>query len=147
MIAHLKSDQHTYFATGTAAPCTGIFKPIWFNQNTLPGVGPAADGYYNSESLWWDHEKFHRTVLLDFATRLRTFQKDRDEIEKAWIKKADHIPKNDQWDLTQLAFRQAWQKIHDWTENIRSLPAQHPNKGVYRRYWKYQNKMAGIPVD
>jgi dipeptidase len=146
LIAHLKSDQHTYFATGTAAPCTGIFKPIWFNQNTLPDVGPAPGGYYDSESLWWVHEKLHRTALLDFATRVRTFQKERDEIESAWIKKADDIPNSGQWDLTQLAFRQARQKTLDWTDNIRSLPVQHPNKGVYRRYWKYQNKMAGVPV-
>lgn len=146
LIARLSADHHTYFATGTSAPCTGIFKPIWFNQNTLPDMGPAPDAKYDSESLWWSHEKLHRAVLLDFSDRVRTFKKERDEMEQAWIKKTNDIPPDGQWDLTQYAFRQARQKTRDWTEHISSLPVRHPNSPMYRRYWKYQNQKAGIPI-
>ncbi len=52
-IAHLKADRHTYFATATAAPCTAIFKPLWFNHNSMPDIGPTPDDMFNPECLCW----------------------------------------------------------------------------------------------
>lgn len=146
LIAHLKADRHTFFATGTAAPCTGIFKPIWFNHNALPDIGPAPDGMYHSECLWWTHEKLHRSILLDYQTRSQVFNKERDGLEKAWIRDALKAPSHRRWEMTRETFRQARQKTLDWTEQVQSIPVRQPEKWTYRRYWKNQNRKAGIPV-
>ena len=144
LIAHLRPDHHTYFATGTSAPCSGIFKPIWFNQNTLPDLGPAPGAKYDPESLWWDHEKLHRSLLFDFPNRLRLFDQERDDMEKAWVQQALGAPVDQRWELTRNTFRQARQKIREWTERIQSLPLQQSNKWAYSRYWNNQNRKAGI---
>jgi dipeptidase len=146
LIAHLHGDHHTYFATGTSAPCSGMFKPLWFNRNTLPDLGPAPGAQYDSESLWWRHEKLHRSVLFDFPNRLRSFEQERDEMEEAWIQNALRIPVDQCWELTRNTFRQARQKTRDWTERIQSLPVEQSNKWGYSRYWNSQNRKAGILI-
>lgn len=60
LLAHLKPDHQTYFATGTAAPCTAIFKPIRFGLNMLPPIGAPPNGNYDHDSLWSQHEKLHQ---------------------------------------------------------------------------------------
>jgi dipeptidase len=146
LIAHLKADRHTYFATGTAAPCTAIFKPIWLNQHTLPDIGPIPDGLFNSESLWWSHEKLHRSVLLDYQNRIRIFSRARDRMENAWIQDAFQAPFDQHWEMTQNAFRQAGQKTREWTAQVQSRPVQQSGKWTYGRYWKNQNRKASISV-
>ena len=146
LIAHLKGDRHTYFATGTAAPCTGIFKPIWFTPDSLPDTGPSPGGMFNSECLWWAHEKLHRSVLLDYQTRIQILSKERDELEKEWIQDAMKAPSHRRWEMTRETFRQAGQKTLEWTEHVQSIPLKQPGKWSYSRYWKNQNRKAGISV-
>ena len=63
LVAHLASDQDTFWTTGTAGPCTGIFKPVWMGDDkVLPDIGPPPQGVYNPETLWWHHEKLHRSI-------------------------------------------------------------------------------------
>jgi secernin len=146
LVAHLKVDQQTYFATGTAAPCTGIFKPVWFGPSGLPDIGPTPDGNYNPDSLWWFHEKLHRSVLQDPITRLKSYTAERDQLEKTWIMQADTLPVHQRWELTQQGFQQARNKTAEWIEQVRSAPVNHRPRWTYLRYWQAQNKGAGISV-
>jgi hypothetical protein len=41
----------THWLTGTAAPCTGIFKPMWVDA--VPDVGALPTGSYDEASLFW----------------------------------------------------------------------------------------------
>lgn len=147
LIAHLKAGRHTYFATGTAAPCTGIFKPIRFNHDSPPNIGPTPDGMFNAECLWWAHEILHRSVLLDYQTRIQIFSKERDGLEKAWIQEALKASSHQHLEIKQDIFLQAGQKAREWTEQVRSIPVKQPRKWIYERFWKKQNKRAGIPVN
>jgi dipeptidase len=52
MVASLKKDEQTFWATGTSAPCTSIFKPISFGDNVLPDIGQKPEGKYTPNSLW-----------------------------------------------------------------------------------------------
>jgi len=146
LLAHLKSDRQTFFASGTAAPCTAIFKPVWFGENVLPPTGPELTGTYNPDSLWWMHEKLHRSVLVDHPARLAVFRQERDELEQLWIKQAGVAAKNQCWDLTQSAFRQARLKTGEWTDKVQSLAVRRAAKWAYRRYWHHQNEHAAITV-
>ena len=82
MIAQLNGNNNTYWVTGTSAPCTGVFKPVWFEGPVLPDMGPTPDGGFNPDTLWWQHERLHRSILLDYGARINIIRQRRDELEK-----------------------------------------------------------------
>ncbi len=86
MVAILKKNESTYWATGTSAPCTSVFKPIRLGENVLPDLGPKPTGIYSHNSLWWEHEKLHRTILMDFKKRYQLFNERRNIFEKEFSK-------------------------------------------------------------
>ena len=129
------------FIRGPSTPC-----PLWFNHNSLPDIGPAPEGMFNPECLWWSHEKLHRSVLLDYQARIQIFAEERDALEKSWIRDALIVSSNRSWEMTQEAFRQADQKTLEWTEQVQSIPVKQTNKWTYGRYWKNENRKAGITV-
>ena len=146
LLAHLKPDRQTYFVTGTAAPCTAIFKPVRLGENMLPPIGPAPTGTYDHQSLWWQHEKLHRSVLLDHSNRLGSYCRARDELENWWINRADTATHEECRELTREAFRQARRKTEEWITLVQSLPLARRNKWVYRHYWQRQNARVAITV-
>ena len=144
LIADLKPDIQTYWATGTAAPCTSIFKPIWFGENVLPADVRPPDRTYSDATLWWQHEKLHRCVLPDFPTRLAYYVQQRDELEQKWLEKAETISISQQWELTQTAFSQARHETLQWIDRVQSVSASNRNSWRYNHYWQRQNQKAKI---
>ena len=53
--------------TGTSSPCLSVFKPVAVDSDVLGARGQA--GERPDSSLWWQHERLHRSVLLDHAAR------------------------------------------------------------------------------
>ena len=84
-------DLPTYWLTGTSAPCTGIFKPVYLGGAGLPDLGPEPTGDYDPESLWWTHERLHRAVIRDYATRLPLYRAERDALEAKFLSEAAEI--------------------------------------------------------
>ncbi|MBU2547864.1 MAG: C69 family dipeptidase, partial [Proteobacteria bacterium] len=74
MVAHLTSEAKTYWVTATSAPCTGVFKPVWFEGRVLPDIGPAPEGVFDPAAMWWRHELLHRSVLLDYPGRMAVYR-------------------------------------------------------------------------
>ena len=146
LLAHLKPNRQTYFVTGTSAPCTSIFKPVRPGDNALPPIGPAPTGIYDRQSLWWQHEILHRSVLLDHFNRLECYRSARDELENLWINRAVTASDDECRELTCNAFHQSRQKTEEWTDLVQSHPVVRQNKWFYRHYWQRQNARAGIAV-
>ena len=146
LIAHLKPGQETYWATGTSAPCTGIFKPIWFQENVLPPMETTTNSTFNPHTLWWHHEKLHRSVLLDYSHRIETYLKERDALEISFIKQVSEAISESRQSFTARAFQDACNVTEKWTEEIRKIPIQQRSKWGYRRYWKKQNRKADISI-
>jgi len=145
LVAHLKPDIQTYWATGTCAPCTGIFKPVCFEDNVVPDLGPIPDGIFNPKTLWWHHEKLHRSVLLDYPTRIAAFKKERDDLEQLYIKQALDTEYGSRFNLSETIFKQAREKTTKWTSLVENLPIRSRNRRVfYKRYWKKQNEKAQV---
>lgn len=146
LIAHLPKDGRsaTFWATGTAAPCTSIFKPVWFGENALPDLGRASAGRFDEKTLYWRHERFHRTVLQDYGNRLRFFQEEQAEIERELIVNAGRIPSGERSAFTARAFAEADQKTAEWLAQIRDLPVRKKTGFFYRSFWNRQNRAAGI---
>jgi len=146
LIAALKPDSQTLWATGTSAPCTGVFKPIWLEDRVLPDIGPLPGPVADDRSLWWRHEQLHRRLLMDFPNRLDLIRDRRDALETGFLAEAqDSIP-DKRFSLTKSAFARSLEAEKLWLEEIDGTPPRGKPLFQYRRYWAVQNRNAGIKI-
>lgn len=149
-VAHLNEDLQIHWVTGTSAPCTSIFKPIFLPRCGISLDLPKAKEKYNPESLWWRHEKLHRLVLMDYQNRLKIYRKERNDLEIELIKKAKKLLKAISSPLTQEniekiraftndAFNRSMKKTKEWIRKVDNLPIESKPNYFYRRRWKKLN--------
>ncbi len=144
-IARLKPGDYLFWATGTAAPCTSLFKPIRFGRETLPPTGDTG-AYYNPQSLWWNHERLHRLILKDFRNRSARLWEEQAAFEKKWIQAAEENTGDFFRQVTLPAFEEADRLTRKWIRETETLPVHNPPRPYYRRYWNKLNRQAKIPV-
>jgi secernin len=144
MVSFLHRDHPTHFFTGTAAPCTGIFKPLWLDAK-LPDMGPVPTGIYDDATLYWRHELLHRRVLGDFSASLKSYQSERDELESEFVrgglKYAAESPEIRSI-FSDRCFTEAEKGEKRWIETISTTKAQRKTPPLYRSAWKGFNKKA-----
>ncbi len=144
-VAHLAKDRDTFWATGTAGPCTSIFKPVWLEKGVLPDSGLVPGAVYHPETLWWQHERLHRLVLKDYS-RLALYQEERDQMENAFLKKAADPKQTDWMEITRQAYAQSRTATENWISRVESQPAKRSLHPIFNLYWKKQNKKAGLKL-
>jgi dipeptidase len=146
LVAYLDGTTPVIFATGTSAPCTGIFKPIWMDAG-LPDLGAIPTAQYDPSSLYWTHERLHRATILNYPERIKTYESDRDALEKKFIEgalKLKGAPVKERSDFTAACFRQAAQAETEWlarVEKISARPTFFQSLG-----WNGFNQKAKMPV-
>jgi dipeptidase len=144
LIAHLTPKTQTYWATGTAAPCTSVFKPIWIEENVLPELGIEPAGRFDPASMWWHHEQLHRSMLLNYSDRIKPYSTDRDQLENSFVQDAGNISSGSRTEFTRHAFKKARGFTNQWIINFADHPVANKAKWLYRQYWHRQNKKAAI---
>lgn len=146
MVARLTPSVSTAWVTGTSAPCTSIFKPVWIDAG-YPLDEPALQGRYDPRCLWWRHEKLHRLTLEDYSTRLACYQADRDRLEAQFFAGEELIASQDagaRRAFSAACFEQAEAATAQWTERIAAAPRQRAPHFYYAWAWKRFNKQAGM---
>ena len=134
-VSELRPGATRHWATGTAAPCTSLFKPVAVDQPLA--LGPAPTERADRESPWWRHERLHRTVMRDPARLGARYYSQRDEIEAKWL--AD--PTN-----SREAFEQA-EKLEDrWTADVLAAAGPDTRPRLVGRYWAKRNARAGLSI-
>ncbi|TNC27584.1 carcinine hydrolase/isopenicillin-N N-acyltransferase family protein, partial [Amycolatopsis alkalitolerans] len=131
-VADLRPDTAAHWVTGTAAPCTSLFKPVRVDQPL--DLGPSPTDVFDEKSLWWRHERLHRTALRDPATTFPRFTRERDETEARWL--ADPPPPEE-------AFAEAGRLLTKWTATV-SRPTDHRPLWT-KRYWRIRDTRAALP--
>ncbi len=132
-VSELTPSAVRHWATATAAPCTALFKPVHVHQPM--DLGPPATDRAESESLWWRHERLHRSVLRDPARVLPLFAGERDELEASWL--ADSPSSAE-------AFAEANRRLTDWTRRVADSAVPDTRPPWARRYWNVRNRRAGL---
>lgn len=156
-VAHLKEHLQIHWMTGTSTPCTAIYKPIFLPKPGLTYDIVLGDETYNSESLWWHHEKLQRLVLQDYQKRLSIYKNERDEIEDKYIKQVDilqstitSVPSEPDIkkmkNISENAFKESRDKTEDWIRRIEKLPIEKKANLFFRRYWIKFNKKDKILI-
>ena len=146
MIAHLQANDPSAWITGTSAPCTSLFKPVWLSEVRLPESSQHGGGDYSDDSLWWRHERLHRQMLRNFASAMADIEGDRNGIEADWINTAAHVMSEERGALTEYTFQQAEQKQADWLAALKKGKTRRVNNFLYQWYWGRQNKSARMPI-
>jgi len=157
LVSHLHPDLQTHWVTGTAAPCTSLFKPVFIKAG-LPDIGPRPTNNFDQESLWWQHERVHRAILEDYQTRIRIIHPDIEHYEKKWIAKVAETKsrlasqpfdqhKDNLTQLSKKAFEEAREIERNWIFDINKVPIRKRTGGCYyRRLWRKENSKAGIKL-
>jgi secernin len=145
MVSHLAADVQTHFVTGTAAPCTSLFKPVWLGTE-LPHTGPAPTGTYDEASLFWQHESLHRATLRDYAASLPLYAGERDALEGEFIAGAMAYRNRSPVDRTAYAdrcFAEAGKAEVRWRDRVAgaALPDRRPF--LYASAWRAVERAAG----
>jgi hypothetical protein len=132
-VADLRAgDRH--WVTATAAPCTGLFKPVRVDDPVDLGPGP---GETDDGSLWWRHEHLHRRAVANPEVLYPRFTPERDRTELAWLADPPSAAE---------AFTAADDLLERWTRLVTFDPAADVRPRWARRYWAKRNQRAGLDV-
>jgi len=154
-VGHLLPELQTHWFTGTAAPCTSLFKPV-FVETGLPDLGPMPLATYDGRSLWWLHERLHRIILADYASRVNIIHESQNNFESKYLAQVSDVflgIKNGIVSSDRLrilhrindeAFTEAKQLESEWLSKIERLPVRQRPGLLYRRYWDRTNARGGI---
>lgn len=144
MISHLTPEVDTHWLTGTSAPCTSIFKPVWLEAG-LPDLGPQPSGKYDEATIWWQHENLHREILRDYITRHEVMRAARANLESQFLEKSVKLqqePLMIREKFTKECFRKSQEMEADWLNQIRDLPLAHRRPFLNRLAWQNFDKAA-----
>lgn len=147
MVARLDESLEIW-ATGTSAPCTSIFKPIWLDAG-LPALGASPQGTYDEKSLWWRHEMLHREVLLDYRPRLAAYVDQRDGLENEFVARAEALRGSgvsERRKFTAECFEKADQALAQWLQSVCAIAPKHAPRFYYRAAWKNINRRGKMKI-
>jgi secernin len=134
-VSELSPGSVRHWATGTSAPCTGLFKPVQVDEALDLGISPTDTADVNS--LWWRHERLHRSILRDPTTLLPAIADHRDEVEERWL---SEMPDS------KSAFLQADQILESWIARIATQSVSDTRPPWARRYWDTRTRRAGLSL-
>lgn len=132
-VSELGPGSVRHFATGTSAPCTGLFKPVDVHEPVF--FGPAPTDQYDPETLFWAHERLHRRVMQNPEALMPLFAGERDALERQFIE--ERTPSNE-------AFRLHRERLDAWTQEVIGSSAPDVRPHFVKRYWKKRARFAGM---
>jgi secernin len=145
LVAHITPDLVTHWVTGTSAPCTGIFVPVWM-ESDLSEMGPVPAGEYDEKTWFWRHERLHRSVLMEYANRLNSYAAERDDLQRQYIEmeKQARTSPAERASFSLSCLRTTDSARQNWLKKAEAVP--HHTAAFYTRLaWKKWNKLAKIP--
>ncbi len=149
MVVLLDENCPIVFASGTSAPCTSIFKPLWVDA-PLSNPRLAPTGTYDPTSLFWSHERLHRAVLRNFPERIAAYAADRDALEKRFVQGALELTNASTKERAKFSaecFRQAAVAETEWLERVQAIPeSKQIGRLLNDAAWTKFNRSAKIPV-
>lgn len=131
-VAELRPGGVRHWVTATAAPCTGLFKPV---RVEAPVAFGQLQGDRADDSLWWRHENLHRMIARNPEQLLPLIAGERDRTETDWLTRPPD---------SGAAFRESESLLARWTETVAGQPARDVRPWYVRRYWSVRNRRAGL---
>lgn len=134
-VSELRPEGVQHWVTATAAPCTGLFKPVRVDQPL--DLGPAPTDRADARSLWWRHERLHRRVTCDPARLLPLFAAERDAVESTWWSSPPD---------PAAAFAQGDRLLTEWTQRVMQADGADVRPAYVRRYWRVRGRRSRLTL-
>ena len=148
MVSSIREKGTLHWLTGTAAPCTSTFKPVWMDAG-IPDSLKAPQAKYDTAVLFWRHEVLHREILKDFNSRIGVVTAARDLLEQKFRVEADGVSTatvTERAALTENCFKEADEAEAVWLQKVKELPVKTKNAFYYDVAWKKLNEVVELPV-
>ena len=132
-VADLRRDGARHWVTATAAPCTGLYKPV--RSGEALDLGPTPTDVADPVSLWWRHERLHRRVLRNPQRLLPLFTGERDEVERRWLASPP---------APAEAFAEGDRLLAEWTAAVAAAEVPDARPMRVRRFWRRRDRVAHL---
>lgn len=148
MVSQLHHSDAVHWVTGTAAPCTSIFKPVLMDV-PLPPHGPRPTDRFDSRTLWWRHERLHRAATLgNFGQFLDDIRQERDALEADFHARVKTVLHGGSASVRLQVVAECWNEAmrmeDSWYERIDGRSASEDAE--YTFAWERMNQLAGIQL-
>jgi dipeptidase len=120
-VADLRESACRFWATGTAAPCLSVFRPVSVQQPRDVGTPTSVQ----DESLWWRFESVHRSLLAADSKTVSGYVADRDRVQ-AQVLGSDEAAS---WQAAD-----SW--LHEWQQRLSRERIADSRPRWLRRYWQ-----------
>jgi secernin len=137
MISRLAPQNNSHWLTGTSSPCLSVFKPIrlgsgLISTGTLPGRG------YDSQSLFWRHERLHRLVLADYGVKKQFFNEARQDLESRFLSTPATAYSSEECESMWEEHRYV---TSEWVNEVEKANGKKNRFSLFHRYWEKQEKL------
>lgn len=132
-VAELREGRASHWVTGTAAPCTSLFKPVRVDEPL--DLGPEPRDRDDGRTLFWRHERLHRAALRDPQRLFPLFTPERDAVEARFLA-APPSPSE--------AFAEADRLLARWTSDVDRAIGPDRRPPWVRRYWRTREARAHL---
>lgn len=140
LVAHLGASSITAFATGTSAPCTSVFKPVWVDAEVAGYGAPSAR--YEPSQLWWRHERVHRRALGALDETRRRFGVEQRDLEARSVERALGATRGCA-ERRELA-RAALDEAAGLTDRLEQRLGRRYPTGALGAYWRSIDRRTGL---
>jgi dipeptidase len=146
LVSELHPTDAVHWVTGTAAPCTSVFKPVLLDV-TLPVLGSLPTDRFDPRTLWWRHERMHRAALLtDFAKFIEDIRSERDALEASFDVRMKAVLNGGSAADRARVVAECWSQALDaedrWFARMNRTAATEETP--YRTAWLKMNQIAGL---
>ena len=121
MVSELQPTGTTHWATGTSAPCLGVFRPVSVACPKDVGSPTGTPG----GSLWWRFEQIHRALLAVDPARRAAYLADRDAAQTQIL---SHPPED------------GWRIAEEWLDKLEqprnTIVGRDDRPRFLHRYWQ-----------
>lgn len=147
LVSEIHPGDSVHWVTGTAAPCMSIFKPVLMDV-PLPAHGSRPTDRYDVDSLWWRHERLHRTVILgDFAMFLADIRAERDALEADFQARIAAVLNGGSAAERARVVAECWKEaaaMEDRWFALRRTRGVAEDETPYRSAWSHMSRLAGF---
>jgi secernin len=144
LVSDLRGQGAVHWVTGSSAPCTSIFKPV-FLEDGLTAHGARPGDRFDARTLWWRHEALHRAMLSDDVARSE-FAAERDALEADFEKRIAPLIGHS-GPARRVATETCWNEAEAmearWLARIRPHTKLRP---AYRASWTRHDRLAGAAL-
>jgi len=147
IISRLSHDGDLHFLTGTSAPCTSFFKPVWMDLKIQNSTDTKPGNTYDERNMWWRHERVHRKILENFVEYLTVYQQERNEKEEELLNKALKAigkPARIRRSIQDEGFSISQILDNNFLDHAKKNPGPINQRGLHRIEWHGHNQKAGI---